>query len=148
MSKIQNVTIRTAKRSDAKALALLSTALGYPATAAQMKARLAHFNSDPMHGIFVAESDDVDGWIQIAKVATLESGTFAEILGLVVAEPRQGQGIGTQLVSAAESWAKRKKCSRIRVRTNRVRVQAQKFYKKLGYELKKTQDVFDKNIRA
>ncbi len=146
MFKSPNINIRTAKRSDAKALALLSTELGYPATPKQMSIRLAQFNSEPRHGIFVAELDGVVGWIQVSAVQSLESGTYAEILGLVVAKSHHGQGIGTQLVSVAEAWARKKKCRRIRVRTNSVRVQAQEFYKKLGYSLKKTQDVFDKTI--
>lgn len=146
MFKSPNINIRTAKQSDAKALALLSAELGYPATARQMNDRLAHFKSDPRHGIFVAEIDDVVGWIQVSVIESLESGSFTEILGLVVAKSHHSQGIGTLLVSTAEAWARKKKCARIRVRTNRVRVQAQKFYTKLGYSLKKTQHVFDKTI--
>jgi GNAT superfamily N-acetyltransferase len=144
----QNIKIRKAKRSDAKALALLSTELGYPATAAQMNDRLAHFRGNPRHGVFVAELDGVVGWLQVSVVESLESGSFAEILGLVVAKLHQGQGIGTCLVSAAEAWATSKRCARIRVRANRVRAQARKFYKKLGYSLTKTQNVFDKMIHA
>ncbi len=146
MFKKSDIEIRTVKRSDAKSLALLSTELGYPARTAQVNKRLAHLAADPMHRIFVAEFDDVVGWIQVSAVETLESGTFAEILGLVVAKSFQDRGIGTRLVAAAETWARRKKCRRIRVRTNIVRVQAQKFYKKLGYSLKKTQEVFDKTV--
>jgi GNAT superfamily N-acetyltransferase len=148
MSKNHKIEIRAPQRSDAKALAILSTELGYPATAQQMNARLTHFSANPRHGIFVAELGDVVGWIQVSVVESLESGTFAEILGLVVAKAHHGRGIGTHLVSAAEAWATRKHCARICVRTNRVRAQARTFYKKLGYSLKKTQDVFDKMIRA
>ncbi len=147
MFKKSDIKIRTVKRSDAKSIVVLSAELGYPATAAQVTKRLAYFAADSRHEIFVAELDGVVGWIQVSVVETLESGTFAEILGLVVAKSHQDRGIGTRLVAAAEAWARKKKCRRIRVRTNRVRVQAQEFYKKRGYSLKKTQHVFDKTIR-
>ena len=98
------------------------------------------------HGIFVAEHERLLGWIHVSVIETMESESFAEIRGLVVSESYRGSGIGRQLVAAAEQWAHKKHCSRIRVRTNIVRIDAHAFYKKLGFVSKKTQHVFDKSL--
>ena len=146
MGKKQNAAIRDAKKSDAATLAALAGELDYPTTSAEMERRLEALRSDPQHRIFVAERDGLLGWIHVSVINTLESESFAEIRGLVVTESYRGSGIGTQLVAAAEKWATEKRCNRIRVRTNVVRVEAHAFYKKLGYVSKKTQDVFDKPL--
>ncbi len=138
--------IRKAKNSDAAALAKLAGELGYPTTTAQMKNRLEPLISKSHHGIFVAENESVIGWIHVCIVQSLESDTFAEIRGLVVAESHRNKGIGKQLVAAAETWAQKKMCTRIRVRTNMVRIDAKAFYSKLGYNVNKTQEVFDKML--
>ncbi len=146
MEKKQNVAFRDAQASDAPMLAALAGELGYPTTSAEMERRLEVLRTDPRHKIVVAEHNALLGWIHVSMIETLESESFAEIRGLVVAETHRGSGIGRQLVAAAEHWANQKKCSRIRVRTNIVRVDAHAFYKKLGYVSKKTQDVFDKSL--
>ncbi len=146
MDKKQNVTIRNAQTSDGAPLAALAGELGYPTTSAEMKHRLELLRSDPHHKIVVAERDGLLGWIHVSMIDTLESESFAEIRGLVVTELHRNAGIGTQLVAAAEKWANEKKCNRIRVRTNIVRVETHAFYKKLGYVSKKTQDIFDKSL--
>ena len=140
----QKMTIRKAQISDASALARLGAELGYPSTTAEMKHRLKLLGSNSDHGIFIAEDTTLLGWVNVSLIETLESESFAEIRGLVVTALHRGQGIGTELVAAAERWADKKGCKRIRVRTNVVRAEARAFYKKLGYNSVKTQDVFDK----
>ena len=144
MKKNQSIIIRTAGPSDAAALAALSAELGYPTPSIEMKSRLESLYSNPANGIFVAELGIIVGWIHISIIESLESEVFSEIRGLVVTELHRGMGIGAQLVAAAEAWAREKGCNRIRVRTNIARVEAHEFYKKLGYALTKTQEVFDK----
>jgi GNAT superfamily N-acetyltransferase len=140
------LTIRPAKRTDAAALAFLSGELGYPTTTAEMETRFDVLVRDSRHGIYVAERDSIAGWVHVALVQSLESVAYAEICGLVVAESYRSSGIGTQLVAAAENWALQHGYHRIRVRTNVVREQTRMFYKKRGFQLKKTQEVFDKTL--
>jgi GNAT superfamily N-acetyltransferase len=146
VGKNQNLIIRNAELADAAALAALSAELGYPTTPAEMKSRFDSLYSNPHHGIFVAELGIIVGWIQISVIESLESELFAEIRGLVVSEPYRGMGIGTQLAVTAEAWAIKKGCGRVRVRTNKVRVETLAFYKKRGYVWKKTQEVIDKLV--
>lgn len=139
-----NMKIRNAKKSDAKALAGLAGELGYPTSATEMESRLENIILERRNAVFVAELDLVVGWIHVSLIQSLESGSFAEIRGLVVKESRRNAGVGTALVAAAESWALKNGCRQIRVRTNSVREKAKTFYKNLGFQQKKTQEVFDK----
>lgn len=141
-----NVTIREAQRMDARALALLSGELGYPVSAEEMGRRVDRLTLRRDDKIFVGAAESVVGWIQVSLRETVESGTYAEIIGLVVAEPHRSTGIGKQLVSTAEAWALRQGCGKIRVRANIVREQAKGFYTRIGYEAKKVQEVFDKSL--
>jgi hypothetical protein len=81
-----DVQIRPAAAGDAKALAVLSGELGYPATKEQILERLEPLLSSSMQTVLVAVEDQVVGWIHVAETRSLESGSGAEILGLVVAE--------------------------------------------------------------
>ncbi|MFP5247422.1 MAG: GNAT family N-acetyltransferase, partial [Thermoanaerobaculia bacterium] len=51
------------------------------------------------HTLLVAIIDEeVVGWINLSVVTALESGSFAEIRGLVVTEKHRGARVGSQLV--------------------------------------------------
>jgi GNAT superfamily N-acetyltransferase len=140
------VVIRAAVPDDAPGMADLAGELGYPVTPSGMKLGLEEAGCDPRHAVFVAEAGSLVGWIHVTQVLSLESGTCAEIRGLVVESSHRRSGIGRRLVIAAEEWALRYQCPRIRVRTNIVREEAARFYGSLGYDLLKTQAVFDKRL--
>jgi GNAT superfamily N-acetyltransferase len=145
---IKSLIIREAKKTDAVALAKLSGELGYPTTTTEMESRFDKLFSKSDNGIYVAKLDSIVGWIHVAVIQSLESNPFVEICGLVVAELHRGTGIGTQLVAMAESWAQEKGYNHIRVRTNILREETRKFYIQVGFQSKKTQEVFDKIIHV
>ena len=145
---IKSLIIREAKKTDAVALAKLSGDLGYPTTTTEMESRFDKLFSKSDNGIYVAKLDSIVGWIHVSVIQSLESNPFVEICGLVVAESYRGKGIGTQLVSMAERWAQEKGYNQIRVRTNILREESRRFYKQVGFQSKKTQEVFDKIIHA
>jgi GNAT superfamily N-acetyltransferase len=142
----QRLNIRKAIKSDAAVLAALSEELGYPTSSQQIEDRLDKLSIKSDNGIYVAELDSIVGWIHVAIIQSLESNPFVEICGLVVAEPYHGRGIGTRLVAMAESWAREKGYNHIRVRTNVLREETRKFYRQVGFQSRKTQEVFDKII--
>jgi len=143
---MHDIKIRPARIEDVAAVASLNGELGYPTTAEQMHPRVESILALPNeHALLVATVDDaVAAWIQVSLVATIESGTFAEIRGLVVHAPHRSLGIGALLVAAAESWALAQGTTRIRVRSNVVRERTHAFYERLGYGVKKEQKVFEK----
>jgi GNAT superfamily N-acetyltransferase len=140
-------TLRPATLNDAASIATLNGELGYPVTADEMAPRLASLLDVRDHAVLVAETDgSVIAWIQVSVVATVESGSFAEIRGLVVTAAHRSRGVGARLVEAAEGWARERGLTRIRVRSNVARERTHAFYERLGYQTTKLQKVFDKRI--
>lgn len=138
-----NVNIRAAAKSDAVALATLSTQLGYPVSAEVMRERLGH-KPDPDRALFVAESGDgVVGCLEVAVMFAWETGEWAEIRGLVVLDSARSQGIGARLVDHAKAWACARGHTKLRVRTNEVRTRTHAFYERLGFIKTKSQRVYD-----
>ena len=142
------VKIRKARRADAEQIAQLSGELGYPATTAQITARLRQLAPASKHAVFVAESLDAPlgliGWVHISVAYLLESDIRAEVNGLIVSELHRSAGAGAKLLEAAEDWARRRGCEGMNVRSNVVRERAHKFYERQGYEHYKTQTAFRK----
>jgi GNAT superfamily N-acetyltransferase len=101
-----------------------------------------------LHTVIVAcEGGIVVGWIDVGSVAHLQSGEYAEIGGLVVSETCRSQGIGAQLIGAAERWARGRGAGRVLVRSQIAREAAHRFYLRQGYEQTKTSAVFVKALR-
>jgi GNAT superfamily N-acetyltransferase len=148
MLSTTEVTIRRGRTKDAAALADLCGQLGYPTTRAQINERLRHLVPASKHAVFVAESPDagVIGWIHVSATPLLESGTRAEVNGLVVADAQRSLGAGAKLLEAAEQWARKRGCKNVNVRSNVIRERAHLFYLRQGYEHYKTQKAFRKPL--
>jgi len=138
--------IRRAEERDAADLAGLSGQLGYPATAEQIRERLRKIAPSPKDAVYVAEAEDgsVIGWVHVSANHLLESGTRAEINGLVVDESRRSLGAGKRLLEEAEGWARAQGCETVNLRSNIIRERAHGFYLRNGYEHYKTQKAFRK----
>jgi GNAT superfamily N-acetyltransferase len=142
------VCIRRARSADAKRVAELSGQLGYPTTEKQMKGRLRDVIKDRESACFVAESRQggLIGWIHVSTTPLLEVERRAEVNGLVVDEAGRSQGAGAVLLTAAEKWARGKRCKGMSVRSNVLRERAHGFYLRNGYEHYKTQKAFRKGL--
>jgi GNAT superfamily N-acetyltransferase len=139
--------IRRAKPSDVARLAELAGELGYPTTAAEMKARLRRVRPAANNAIFVAEDGgEVIGWTHVSVSYLLEVPLRAEINGLIVSDASRSRGTGAKLLEAAEAWARTKKCEGMSVRSNVIRDRAHAFYERNGYEHYKTQKSFRKPL--
>ena len=138
--------VRKAKLKDIDSIVPLIIELGYPAIKDEVFKRLKKIFLDERQDVFVAGQDKVVGWMHISLIETLESGPFAEILGIVVNEKWRGKGAGTRLISTAAEWAKKRACKRIRIRTNVKRINTREYYRNLGFVPIKTQEVFEKEI--
>jgi GNAT superfamily N-acetyltransferase len=142
------MTIRNATAVDAARLAELSEVLGYPVETEAMRRRLARVLGKPDHVVFVAEASTklVVGWIHGAEQYLLELGRRAEILGLVVAADRRGEGIGRRLLERVESWASERGLEEVSVRSNVARLESHPFYERTGFVRVKTQHAYRKTI--
>jgi GNAT superfamily N-acetyltransferase len=140
--------VRFARRGDAARLAELSGQLGYPASAPEIARRLRQLQAAPANALFVAESPatGVVGWAHVSVNHLLESGTRAELNGLIVAEGQRSLGAGAKLLQAAEHWARKHRCPVMSVRSNVLRERAHNFYLRHNYEHFKTQKAFRKAL--
>jgi GNAT superfamily N-acetyltransferase len=140
--------IRRARSDDAVRIAELSGQLGYPATAVQMRKRLRGIKPSSQHAVFIAESskEGIIGWLHVSRQPLLEVEIRAEVNGLVVGEEHRSAGAGARLLAAAETWARKRGCKSMSVRSNVIRERAHKFYERNGYEHYKTQKSFRKPL--
>lgn len=143
------MNVRLVRRTDAEALARLSGELGYPTTDTEVRIRLGAILAHPDHAAFVAEHPDLGllGWIHVFASLRIESGSFAEIGGLVVTEPQRRTGVGQALVEVAEQWSWERGLTMLRVRTSVSRTESHRFYRKLGFREIKAQKVYVKELQ-
>lgn len=125
-------------------MADLCAQLGYPAAADQVQKRLEAIGGRPDHRLIGAELDGkLIGWAHVHADWALDHGFEADLLGLVVDEEQRGLGIGRALIGEAAEWAYRHNCTRMRVRTNVIRLRAGDFYRRAGFKEVKRQLVLD-----
>lgn len=140
------VAVRPMQAQDSASVADLSGQLGYPATPAQIEARMRRIGEDRQAALLVAEASDhrILGWVHVCGNDDLVSEDHAEVRGLVVDAETRGQGVGRALLAAAERWATEHGYGAMRVRSNAVRTEARGFYEHAGYRVTKTQNHFRK----
>jgi GNAT superfamily N-acetyltransferase len=142
------ISIRAARAGDAAALTSLSAELGYPGDERQVEQRFGWIARDPRQRIFVATdaAGAVVGWVHVNFGRWLVVNPRGEVMGLVVSSAMRGQGIGRQLMNAAETWTREQGGTVLTLRSNIVRKEAHAFYERLGYKVTKTSLNFSKNV--
>ena len=139
--------IRTVRPDDAAAVADLIVQLGYEITADDARRRLVQLAGRADHALFVAEDGGrLTGFIHVSIAETLEHEPRGEIRTLSVDESHRGRKVGEELLDAVEEWARKRGLHRMRVRSNVKRERARPFYERHGYDVTKTQNVFDKTL--
>lgn len=139
--------IRLANQSDSHTVAELSNQLGYPCHVSEVAERIAWLSAQDRGALFVCEQDgSTAGWVQVDEILVICEPPYAEISGLVVAEQKRNQGIGSKLLLHVEKWAQDRGLQIISVRSNVIREQAHQFYLNNGYKLKKSQHTFTKGL--
>ncbi|MDG4973677.1 GNAT family N-acetyltransferase [Lactococcus lactis] len=136
--------IRKAEMKDYLDIARLSGVLGYPISEVAVKKNLARILKDADHEFLVFElGERVTAFIE----AEIYAPVYAEqvmlnVLGLVVDEKNQGQGIGAQLLNALEEKAKAREIKVIRLNSGVQRHEAHQFYEHHGYTSNHSQKRF------
>jgi len=139
------LTFRTARRDDLEAIvALLAddeiarSRSGYAAavTAASITA-FAEIERDPSNELLVGEQDAVIvATLQLTYIPGLSRGGMRRALveAVRVRSDLRGQRIGERLMEAAMDRARQRGCSLIQLTTDLRRVDAHRFYQRLGFE--------------
>ncbi|SDS73145.1 Ribosomal protein S18 acetylase RimI [Paenibacillaceae bacterium GAS479] len=133
------INIRSYQSSDLEFITELMTDLGYPSSIQAMETRMRSIELNPDYYTFVAIVDGfIVGMIGIRELLNYEiSAHVTQISLMVIKKDYQKRGIGTALLLFIEDWA-RQKGSNILYLTSGIkedRVNAHKFYKKLGFEI-------------
>lgn len=142
-------SIRPATPADSGAIAALYSTSGYPASPSTMQIRLGRVITDPAHAVLVAEltgTREIAGAVHVGLYPILDADDAAQILGVIVSEKHQRNGIGRALLERAERWARERHCTTVFLRTNVLRTDAQSFYARLGYLNDRTQFMFQKKL--
>jgi GNAT superfamily N-acetyltransferase len=144
---ITGLLIRRLAADDAEAAAELSSQLGYPCAAGDLRERIEEMLRAADRVAFAAVVDgEMVGWIDAAVERHLQSPASAVIGGLVVREDTRGLGIGRRLCLEVEAWARSKSVPLVRVRSQIKREDAHRFYLRDGYRKVKTSFVFEKPV--
>jgi len=140
--------IRAAVPGDASALGPLAAELGYPNHLIETAERLGKVLKAAGHRVLVAETAEhvIVGWIHVFGTFRVESDSFAELGGLVVAESWRGRGVGARLVTSAEQWARDNGHHKLRIRSREDRTEAHGFFQHLGFVGCKTQRIFERPL--
>jgi len=130
-----NFSIRHAESTDYGVIADLLFELGFPATNSEVEARLKEVEKLPSDAVFVAVvADQVVGFLSLHVMSYFTSGDrVCRVMTLIVQEKMRNQGIGKELIEAAEEFARVEGCSAIEVTSANYREDAHAFYAHLGY---------------
>lgn len=132
---------------DAKELcALVRDELGYTdVTAEEVHSSLKKMlSSDDYFTVAAGADGNIYGYVSAVREVSLEAGVYYRVIGLAVKSEQQGCGLGTALLTLAESNAKAEGARLITLSSNFKRTEAHRFYEKLGYE--KTSYTFKKYL--
>jgi GNAT superfamily N-acetyltransferase len=138
--------VRVIALEDAAAVAELTVQLGYEASEAVLKERIAALllNAQNQIALVACVDGDVVGWIEASIVRRLQSEPHTLIGGLVVKDGMRGLGMGKRLCAEVEAWTKNKGLMALRVTSRSTREGAHRFYLREGYRQTKTSAVFEK----
>ena len=146
MTAIAAVAIRRARRDDVAAIAgmLADDPLGSARERIEQPLPPAYFQAfdaverDPNIQLVVAQDADgaVIGCLQLCVLPGLSSqgASRALIEDVRVATHCRSRGIGEQLVQWAIAEARAKGCKLVELLTHHTRIDAQRFYKRLGFQ--------------
>lgn len=142
---MSQVTIREVKIEDAPFIAKLSLQMDHEMNENEARERLAKIMEDKTQVLLVAEVEGkVLGYNSVSANYELLNGIQARIEGLVVDENARGLGLGRTLMEKAEDWAREKGSKSMKLASNSKRIEAHKFYEKIGYTKAKEQAAFKK----
>ncbi|SHF08925.1 GNAT family N-acetyltransferase [Streptoalloteichus hindustanus] len=142
-SATRGVTIRPALAEDVPAIVALlaDDVLGAtretPDDLAPYQNAFVALDTDPHQLLVVAERDgEVVGTLQLSFLVGLarRGATRAQVEGVRVRADQRGSGLGEELITWAVEEARAAGCQLVQLTSDRTRVDAHRFYERLGFE--------------
>jgi len=136
------IRVRRARASDLGALRELYRQLhldnyrDIPASPAKIRREFSRLSRDPRHQLLVAEAGGrIVGTTHVIVVPHLGHGLkpFAVVENVVVDASCRTSGVGRALMAEAGRVARRRRCYKLSLTTNRERRGAHRFYERLGW---------------
>jgi len=129
------VLLRRATEADEKHVESLLAELGYPSKEADVRHRLRNsLRSDTSCFLLAQSASEVVGLVCAELVPYFPHGsTICRVTGLVVSAQHRGQGVGEKLLAGAADFARENHCSGIEVTSAEHRLDAHRFYQRLGF---------------
>ena len=143
-----SMRIREASLQDAGAIARLNAeCMGYDYSSADTAANLSHILGSPHDKVLVAVADtQIVGYIHVNEYRVLYAPFMVNVMGIAVSGSCRRCGIGSQLLAAAEAWAKERGAVAIRLVSGASRTEAHAFYRSCGFGGGKEQLNFKKAL--
>lgn len=132
------IEIRRCREEDFERIVLLLKQL-WPGSAIEPKGLRSVFQrgltSEAQCYMCAVEEGRIVGFCSLTLKNNLwQQGYLAHIDELVVDESARGQGTGTRLLMAAKEMARQNNCKRVELDSAFHRVEAHKFYERLGFQ--------------
>ncbi|NLT95460.1 MAG: GNAT family N-acetyltransferase [Clostridia bacterium] len=130
------VVIRSATLMDLPEVVELAAQMDYKVTPDGIKPVLIHYINNPDYYLLVAEKEgQVIGMVGFTVKYYLHREKPVLYVGsMVVNENYRSQGIGKLLMDEVEAVAIKRGCNSIQLNSNKRRVRAHEFYKRLGFK--------------
>ena len=141
--------IREATSNDCASITILTKQLGYALSENDLRQNLESICRNNDEIVFVmTDEGNVIGWIHVFHAIRLESGSFAELGGLIVEEHYRGKGVGQLLLEKAKIWCRQRGIPKLKLRSNVTRKDAHRFYFRLGFKETKEQKVLEIRLKT
>ena len=132
--KPKKLVIREAMPRDAETIADLLESLGYEASVADVKRRMAQLKKGGRPALVAARGGVIGCLTWHITPVIHRPRPVGRITMMVVGEEARGEGVGAALVAEAEARLGKVGCGLVEVTSNIKRLRAHGFYEKLGYE--------------
>lgn len=141
--------VRLIQPSDAGAVRELLLQLGYDVRIGVVAARIEAVLSADQHYAAIAQRHGTAvGLIHLFARPALEKPSEAVVQMLVVEQSLRGLGIGKMLMAEAETWARTNRLGGVSLHTRVDRLDACRFYERLGYRRAATSHYMRKELAA
>jgi ribosomal-protein-alanine N-acetyltransferase len=144
---VQGMAIRPLQSADLAIANDLLQQLGYDIDPAELATRIDRVLSNTTHFAAVAEeAGAIRGLVHAYERPALEKAYEVVVQSLVVDRNVRNAGLGMQLMTAVETWAKARGAEQVVLHTRVDRADARLFYERIGYSISASSHLMAKSL--